>query len=177
MHQTGRKIRTVIADRPKKRVIRFDNPTIHLPRENPHYVGVDQAPYLCLAFCEITIDPRKCKRALLLRLEQTCVFDRDHRLVSEVLEQRDLPGGEWSDFPSSHQNDTNWDALAQQGRGKRRPVALTFCIAAAGGKFAVLRGEITDLNRPTIADRSANHPLAICGNALTSLDIHRDFPV
>src|SRR6476659_5986475 len=75
------------------------------------------------AFCEIAVGLRERQRALLLGLKQARVFDRDHRLVGEVLEKRDLLGGERSDFPSPHKNYANWGALPQQWRRKRGTVA------------------------------------------------------
>src|ERR1700742_4259261 len=102
---------------------------------------------------------------LLLRFKQTRVFDRDHRMVGEVLKKRDLLGGERSDFPSPHENDADRHALMQQWSRKCCPVAFAFCVAASGRKFPILRRKIANLNRPTIAGRSSNYPLAICRNA------------
>ena len=81
-------------------VIGLNDAAIDIPDENPDYIGVHQAPNLRFAFCEIAVGLRKRQRALLLGFEQAHVFDRDHRLAGEVLEKRDLLGGEWSDFPS-----------------------------------------------------------------------------
>ena len=120
---------------------------------------------------------RKRQRALLLGFEQARVFDRDHRLVGEGLEKRDLFVVERSDFPSPYQNYSNGGALAQQRRRKRGTMALAFCVAAAHRVLAVLCGEIMDMNRPTIACGSSNHPVSVCGKALAGMDSHRNFPV
>src|SRR3984957_6885071 len=59
MHQTESEIRAIIADHPKKCVIRFDNATVHLPYENPDYVSIHEAPNLRFAFCKIAIGLRE----------------------------------------------------------------------------------------------------------------------
>ena len=66
------------------------NPAFEIPDEDADDVGVDQAPNLRFAFREIAVGVRKRQRALLLGFEQAHVFDRDHRLVGEGLEKRDL---------------------------------------------------------------------------------------
>jgi hypothetical protein len=74
---------------------------------------------------------RKRQRALLLGFEQPHVFDRDHRLVGEGLDKRDLLVAERSDLHSPYQNDSNGGTLAQQRRRKRGPMALGFRVPAA----------------------------------------------
>ena len=74
---------------------------------NSDDVGFDQPPNLRFTFCEIAVRLRKRQGALLLGFEQARVFDRDHRLVGEGLEKRNLVVGEWSDLPSPEQNSSN----------------------------------------------------------------------
>jgi hypothetical protein len=56
---------------------------------------------------------RKRQCALLLGFEQPHVFDRDHCLVSEGLEKRDLLVAERPDLHSAYQNDSNGVTFAQ----------------------------------------------------------------
>ena len=116
-------------------------------------------------------------RALLLGFEQPHVFDRDHRLVGEGLQKRDLLVAERSDLHSPYQNDSNGGTLAQQRRRKRGPMALAFRVPAAYRVLAVLCGEVMDMNCPTIACGSSNHRVSVCGNSLAGMASRRNFPV
>jgi hypothetical protein len=66
------------------------------------------------------------------------------------------------------------EPLAIRGQDDRGPRVLRRC-CPAGTNF--LCGEITGLNRSTIAYGSFNHPVLIRGRALADLEIHRNFPV
>ena len=176
-HATRDEIFTIVLYQVEKRVIGLDDPTVDIPDKDADDVGLDQAPNLRFAFCEIAIGVHKRERAFPLGFEQAHVFDRDHRLAGEGLEKRDLFVVERSDLPSPDQNYSYGGTLAQQRRRKRGTMALAFCVAAAHRVFAVLCGEIMDMNRPTVACGSSHHPVSVCGKALAGMDSHRNCPV
>jgi hypothetical protein len=106
---------------------------------------------------------------LLLGFEQPHVFDRDHRLVGEGLEKRDLSVVERPDLHSPYQDDSNRGALAQQRRRKCRAMAFLFCVDGAHRVLTGLGGEIMDMNRPAIACGPPDHRVSVCGNSLASM--------
>jgi hypothetical protein len=57
---------------------------------------------------------RQLPRALLLRLEQSGVLDRDHRLVGEGSDQLDLFLGERSYGGALQEEHADWDALSKK---------------------------------------------------------------
>jgi hypothetical protein len=120
---------------------------------------------------------RKRHRALFLGFEQPHVFDRDHRLIGEGLEKRDLLVAEGSDFHSPYQNYSNGDPLAQQRRRKCGPMALAFRVPAAYRVLAVLCDEVMDMNRPTFACGSSNHRVSVSRSSLAGMASRRNFPV
>ena len=71
-------ILAVVSHHAQKRVIGLNDPTFEIPDENPDDVGVDQAPDLRFAFCEIAVKPR--------------ILQRDRRLRRKQLQYR-RPGG------------------------------------------------------------------------------------
>src|ERR1700675_2340348 len=101
------------------------------------------------------------QRALFLGFEEVHVFDRDHRLVGKGLEKRDLFVGERSDFRSSYENCSDGGTLAQQRRRKRSVPTLAFHEPAAQRVLAVLRGDIMDMDRPTIICGSSSHRFSV----------------
>src|SRR5215470_8146554 len=71
---------TVIPDDTEKRVIGLKNSTFEIGNEDPNDVGVDQAPDLSFAICQIEIKPR--------------ILQRNRGLRSKHLQHRDAPGRE-----------------------------------------------------------------------------------
>src|SRR5258706_6499435 len=126
-----------VAQHLEKGIISFDDPPPRIPDKDADDVRVDQAPDSCLPLLEIVVKAR--------------VFDRDHRLVGEGLEKRDLSVVERSDLHSPYQDYSNRGAPAQQRRRKCRAMALLFCVRAAHRVVTGLHSEIMDMNRPTIA--------------------------
>ena len=104
---------------------------------------------------------RKRQCVLLLGFEQTRVFDRDRRLGGKGLEKRNLFVGERSDLGSPYENCSDGAALAQQRRRKRGVPTLAFHEPAAQRVLAVLRGDIMDMKRPTIARGSPGYRVSI----------------
>jgi hypothetical protein len=119
----------------------------------------------------------KRQRVLLLGFEQAHVFDRDHRLVGEGLEQRDLSVVEPPDLHPPYQDDSDRGALAQQRRRKRRAMAFLFCVDVAHRVLTGLGGEIMDMNRPTVACGPPDHRVSVCGNSLAGMAGRWDSPV
>ena len=76
-HATRDEILTIVSHHAEKRVIGLDDLPFEIPDEDPDDVGVDQAPDLRFAFCEIAV--------------QAGVLQRDRRLRGEQLQHRD-PG-------------------------------------------------------------------------------------
>src|SRR5437868_13477172 len=122
----------------KKRVIGLKDPTFQARNENADDVGLDQAPHVRFAFCEIAVGLCKCQRALLLGFEQAHVFDRDRRLGGEALEKRDLFVVERLHLQSPYQNYSHGSTLAQQRRRKRGVITLAFYGPAAHRVLALL---------------------------------------
>jgi hypothetical protein len=59
---------------------------------------------------------RKFARARLYFVEQSHVFDRDHRLIGEGLQQLNLTVGEWPHRVSSQSNNAIAKLMPFQGR-------------------------------------------------------------
>src|SRR5882672_205788 len=87
-HPTGDNVIMAVAQHLEKGIIGFDDPPPRIPDKDADDVGVDQAPDSCLPLLEIIVQAR--------------VFDRDHRLVGEGLEKRDLLVRERSDLHSPY---------------------------------------------------------------------------
>ena len=163
----------------EKRVIGLDNAAFELPDEDADDVGVDQAPNLRFAFCEIAVGVRKRQRCRCFSASnRRDVFDRDHRLVGEGLEKRDLLVVERSDLPFAVLELLQW-GVPSRSNGVASVVRWPsrFASLLPTGYSLVLRGEIMDMNRPTIACGSSGHRVSVCGKALAGMDIHRNFPV
>src|ERR1700691_6075084 len=130
-----------------------------------------------LSLSEMHFTPRKRQRAFLLGLEQAYVFDRDRCLSGEGLEKRNLPIVERPHLRPSYKYCSDGGALAQQRRRKRGVPALAFHKPAADRVFAVLRGDIMDMKRPTIVRGSSGHRVSVYRKALAAIHGRRTFPV
>ena len=69
-YATGDEILAVVSHHTEKRVIGLENLTFEIPNEDPDDVGVDQAPDLRFAFCEIAVQAGILQRDRGLRGEQ-----------------------------------------------------------------------------------------------------------
>jgi len=79
-------------------------------------------------------------------LEQAHVLDGDHRLVCEGLEESDLLIRERSHLRSADKNRPDWNALAQQWRGKQGANTPLYSSGAGIRKVVAGCGEVMDVN-------------------------------
>ena len=75
------------------------------PADDAEHLGCCGLMLQCLAQFRVT---------LLEFFEQSDVFDRDHRLVSESFEKRYLFFSKWADFLSTNDNATDWNTFAKK---------------------------------------------------------------
>src|SRR5262249_16358044 len=100
-------------------------------------------------------------RGLLLQrlaqlVEQARVLDRDRRLISEGLEQRDLLVGKRINFGTAKLNCSDRQPLAKQWNTGRRPVPQPFRERASFGIFLRLSLEVDYVDRTTLENCPAS---------------------
>jgi len=102
-------------------------------------------------------------------LEEADVLDGDHGLIGERSDELDLFLRERAHFRSANQNGPNGDALAQQRRAKRCPMALEHLsglhIRELG--FELCR-DVVDVDRLAVDHSSARYPPSADGASLPS---------
>src|SRR5262245_50775147 len=93
---------------------------------------------------------------LLDLLKQPDVFDGDHRLVGEGLEEGDLLIRERANFRTSDVYNADRNTFPKQRSGQYRSSTAGLLSRLRYGKFAVqLEGEILDMNGLLVDHRSA----------------------
>jgi hypothetical protein len=82
--------------------------------------------------------------------EQARVLDGDDRLVSEGLEQGDLPLAEEASLGTAEHDRADRDTFSDQGDAEDRAVALTPRVPARVGKLVPLGLYISDVDGPPV---------------------------
>ena len=96
--------------------------------------------------------------ALLLRLEQPRVLDRDHRLVSEGLDQLDLLVSEWPYGSPVQDKQANWNPLAKKRHPEDCAIVAESCDLTEG-VFRISEN-IWNLNGFALQQNSADYAAA-----------------
>src|ERR1700756_5116088 len=84
-------------------------------------------------------------------IEQARIFNRDHRLVGEVLDQFDVAGGKGASFITSDDDRTNRPTLAQHRHGENDTPIAGVCHLV---KVIGIRESVLDLNYCSTEDRA-----------------------
>src|SRR5262245_51065666 len=87
--------------------------------------------------------------------EQADVFNRNHRLIREGLEQSNLPLAKKTSFSPPDHDCADRDARSHQGNAQQRPKTKTPSNVAARRKFVCLRLQVGDVKNSPLQHRSA----------------------
>jgi hypothetical protein len=93
--------------------------------------------------------------------KQAGVLYRDHRLVGEGLQERDLLVRERLYLPATEEESSDRRPLTEERRGERRPMPEPDGYLPAEREFGVGVGEILDVNRSGVHDSPASHPVTM----------------
>ena len=132
----------------------------------------------CFAVCEIAVGMCKRQRALLLGFEQARVFDRDHRLVGEGFDKRDLlvkrtVGPPFAVLEILRRDTTRNNGVASVVRWPSRFALFTPHRVLA----ALSAARSWTWMSSTITCRASGHRVSVYGNGLVGRDYHWNFPV
>src|SRR5262249_42173448 len=125
-YATRNEIRTVVSHHAEKRVIGLDNPLSELPGEDPDDVGVNQAPDLRFAFCEMAV--------------QMGILQRDRGLRGEQLQHRDPSGRENARGQGVLEVENPYQLALVEQRHAENGTSMVLPDVRIGGKRILSRG-------------------------------------
>ena len=99
--------------------------------------------------------------ARLHLVEQAHIADRDHRLIGEGLQQRDLLFAEGMHLDAAHDDRADTLALARQRHREDGAVAHAPRELPAVGEFLAFLRQVMDMDRPLVDEGAPDHPLAV----------------